>query len=277
MNTSFKIQTKDNLSLQGYTCPVSQTPNAVIVQVHGMGEYAERYEHVATFFSEKNIAWFSIDLRGHGRSEGKRGHTPDYEALLTDIEQLHRHASQSYSNLPIILYGHSMGGNLLLNYIIRKKPQVAGAIITSPYLRLSFEPPAWKVTLGKISAGILPTLTQPTGLDTKALSRDLNVVNAYDNDPLVHDKITSAFFVNVHTAGPYAIEHANQIQIPILLMHGTSDAITSYKASEELAHRNTKYITLKLWEGLYHEIHNEPEKLDVLNTMFDWMKNNHLF
>ncbi|MBE2247546.1 MAG: alpha/beta hydrolase [Candidatus Competibacteraceae bacterium] len=271
MNASFKIRTNDNLQLQGYTYHSSQSPRVVIVHAHGMGEHASRYEHVANFLSKKDIAWISMDHRGHGLSEGRRGHAPNYEALMNDVLLLHQEAVKTYPNTPIILYGHSMGGNLMLNYLIRMKPEISGAIITSPYLRLAFEPPGWKVALGKFSAGIIPTLTQPTGLDTKALSRDMQVVNDYENDPLVHDKISSAFFTCVHAAGPYAIENASLIQQPVLLMHGTSDQITSHKASEELAINNPQYITLKLWEGLYHEIHNEPEKEQVLNIMSEWI------
>lgn len=272
MKEAFQLITPDGITLQGYHNNTTATPNAVITLIHGMGEHAMRYEHVANFFNQHNIAFVSMDHRGHGRSSGKRGHAPNYEALMHDVEMLLQKTYELHPGVPVILYGHSMGGNLVLNYLIRKKPAVKGAIVTAPYLRLAFEPPAWKVKLGKLSAGILPSLSQPTGLDTKAISRDPEVVSRYEKDPLVHDKITSAFFVNVHFAGPYAIEHAQEIEVPILLMHGTADRLTSVDGSKEFAARAGKNVELKIWEGFYHELHNEPEKTEVLEYEVHWLK-----
>ncbi|MCX7744735.1 MAG: lysophospholipase [Flavobacteriales bacterium] len=272
MKETFQLNTPDGITLQGYTSNTASNPNAVITLIHGMGEHALRYEHVANFFNQHNIALVSMDHRGHGRSTGKRGHTPNYDALMHDVEMLLQKTNEMYANIPIILYGHSMGGNLVLNFLIRKKPAVKGAIVTAPYLRLAFEPPAWKVKLGKLSAGIIPSLSQPTGLDTKAISRDPEVVSKYEKDPLVHDKITSAFFVNVHFAGPYAIEHAKEIEIPLLLMHGTADRLTSVEGTKEFAAHAGKNVELKIWEGFYHELHNEPEKIEVLEYEINWLK-----
>lgn len=272
MKESFQLITADGITLQGYQYHTASQPKAVIVLIHGMGEHAMRYKHVAEYYNKQNVAFISIDLRGHGRSTGKRGHTPSYDALMSDLEILLKKTNEEYPGIPVILYGHSMGGNLVLNFLIRKKPDVKGAIVTAPYLRLAYEPPAWKVKLGKLSAGIFPSLTQSTGLDTKAISRDEAVVAAYEKDPLVHDKITSAFFVNVHFAGPYAIEHANDVQVPILLMHGTADRITSINGSREFANHAGSHVELKIWDGLYHELHNEPEKADVLEYETNWLK-----
>lgn len=272
MKEAFQLSTPDGITLQGYHSSTGSKPTAVIALVHGMGEHAMRYKHVAEYFNQLNIAMVSIDHRGHGRSTGKRGHTPSYDALMHDLEILLKKTNEEYPGVPVILYGHSMGGNLVLNFLIRKKPMVKGAIVTAPYLRLAFEPPAWKVKLGKLSAGILPSLSQPTGLDSKAISRDEEVVRMYEKDPLVHDKITSAFFVNVHFAGPYAIEHAKEIEVPVLLMHGTADRLTSVEGSKEFASRAGNNVELKIWEGLYHELHNEPEKIEVLDYEANWLK-----
>lgn len=273
MKESFQLTTADGIILQGYQHNTASHPKAVIVLIHGMGEHAMRYKHVAEYYNKHNIAFIGIDHRGHGRSTGKRGHTPSYDALMNDLELLLKKTNEEYPGVLVILYGHSMGGNLVLNFLIRKKPEVKGAIVTAPYLRLAFEPPAWKVILGKLSAGIYPSLSQPTGLDTKAISRDEKVVTAYEKDPLVHDKITAAFFVNVHFAGQYAIEHAKEVQVPVLLMHGTADRITSVNGSKEFATHAGSLVELKIWDGLYHELHNEPEKADVLEYETNWLKN----
>lgn len=266
------INTSEGLSLKGALQHPTLEPKGIIILVHGMGEHSGRYSHVSEFFTQHGFAVLRMDLRGHGISAGKRGHTPSYDHLMDDLRAICDKASELFPGIPMILYGHSMGGNLVLNFLIRRKPKLAAAIVTAPYLRLAFEPPSWKVALGKISASILPKLTQPTGLETAAISRDPHVVTAYEKDPLVHDKITSAFFVNVHFAGPYAIEHAAQIEAPTLVMHGTSDRLTSHNGSLEL-HSNTKgNVELKIWEGLYHELHNEPEKEEVMAYELKWLE-----
>ncbi len=272
MTTAIDVRTNDGIQLKGYLNK-SQTNDirGIIVLIHGMGEHAGRYSHVADFFSAVGFSVLRMDLRGHGSSEGKRGHTASYDHLMNDLNSVIVKARELYPNMPLVLYGHSMGGNLVLNFLIRRKPEIRAAVVTAPYLKLAFEPPSWKVALGKISAGILPTLTQSTGLETAALSRDPNVVAAYEKDALVHDRITSSFFVNVHFAGPYAIQNADQIKVPTLVMHGTSDRLTSHKGSEELDQKSMKNVEVRILDGWYHELHNEPEKEKLLNDILYWI------
>lgn len=271
MANNFDLTTSDGLKLSGeYFIPTAEN-KGVIVLIHGMGEHFGRYYHVAKFFETIGYATIGMDLRGHGKSEGKKGHTTSYDQLMNDIDLLIKKANELFVGKPVILYGHSMGANLAANFAIRRKPTLKGLILTGPYFKLAFAPPAWKVKLGKISAGIIPTLTQPTGLEVEAISRDETVVNAYKNDSLVHDKITSAFFVNVHAAGPYAIEYAKELNIKTLVMHGAADRLTSSKGSEEFTHQNPQMIEMKLWEGFYHEIHNEKEKQQVFDYIANWI------
>lgn len=271
MANNFELTTSDGLKLVGESTSPSGEIKGVIVLLHGMGEHFGRYQHVAKYFAGIGYAIVGIDHRGHGKSEGKKGHTPSYDQLMNDIDLLVKKATELFPGKPVILYGHSMGANLAANFTLRKKPVLKGLILTGPYFKLAFDPPAWKVKLGKISAGIIPTLTQPTGLEVEAISRDEAVVSAYKSDPLVHDKITSSFFVNVHTAGPYAIEHAKDLTIKTLAMHGTADRLTSSKGTEEFAAQNPSMIELKLWDGFYHEIHNEKEQQQVFDYMANWM------
>ena len=271
MAKTFHLTTTDGLQLAGEYYIPQQDIKGVIALVHGMGEHFGRYQHVAEFFSTIGYATVGMDHRGHGKSQGKRGHTPSFNHLMDDITLLLNKTQELFAGMPAILYGHSMGGNLAANYTIRRKPDLKGLILTDPYFKLAFEPPAWKVTLAKLFAGLIPTLTQPTGLEVAAISRDEAVVNAYKNDPLVHDKITSSFFINVHPAGLYPIEHAKELQVKTLAMHGTADRLTSAKGTEEFANNNPQMIELKLWEGFYHEIHNEKEKQQVFDYMAGWL------
>ena len=271
MKTFKKIKSGDHLELILYKSDV-KTPKAVVFIIHGMGEHAKRYAHVSEYFKNINIAVVAIDLRGHGNSQGKRGHMPSYEDIMNDLLLAVKEVSDFYSDLPMIMYGHSMGGNLTLNYLLRYPEHIAGAIVTSPYLRLGFEPPRWKVLLAKFSANIYPALSQPTGLDQSALSRIPQVIAEYQNDKLVHDKITASFFINIHHAGISAIENAAKITTPLLLMHGSLDRLTSPEGSKEFYAKAKSNVTFHLWEGLYHEIHNEPEKLEVFKKEVEWIE-----
>lgn len=271
METTFQLTTKDNLQLKGIVKKV-ENPVAILLFIHGMGEHIRRYEHVMDYYNAHNITCMGMDLRGHGESAGHRGHTPSYEHLMNDLQLLLDEGKKIGGNLPVFIYAHSMGGNLALNFLIRKKPKIEGAIVTGPYLRLAFNPPKWKIFLGHLTAKLVPCLTQSTGLDVTAISRDVNVVEKYKTDPLVHDKITSAFFVNVHFAGPYAIEHAHEIQVPVLIMHGLADKLTWSQGSSEFAANAKSFVNLKLWPDLFHEIHNEPEKQEVFDYQWSWLK-----
>ena len=267
----FKFKTFGGLQLFAQSWQPEAKPRAVICLIHGMGEHSGRYTHVADQLTQAGYTLLSFDLRGQGQSKGLRGHTPSYDALLNDINSLLNEADKCFPELPRFLYGHSLGGNLALNYVLRRQPQLKGVIVTGPWLRLAFEPPRFKIILAQITNYIWPSFSQKSGLDTKALSRDSEVVYACENDPLVHDHISARMFISGHKAGRWALEHASELTIPLLLMHGGDDKMASLEASREFADKITKNCTLKIWDGLYHEIHNEPEKQEVLTFLINWL------
>jgi len=273
-HNEFKFKTFDGLQLFGQSWQPENHPKAVICLVHGMGEHSRRYVHVADRLTKAGYAIFTFDLRGHGKSSGPRGHIPSYEALMQDISFLLEAANKQFPQIPSFLYGHSLGGNLVLNYVLRRQVQLKGVIVTGPWLRLAFEPSAFKIILGKMMNKIWPSFSQSSGLDINALSHDPEVVHAYENDPLVHDHISARMFIGIYQAGQWALEHASEFSLPLLLMHGGDDKITSCKASCEFAKKliDSKNCTFKLWEGLYHEIHNEPEKKEVFKFLIDWLE-----
>ena len=270
-HTEFKFKTFDGLQLFGQSCQPEDRPRAVVCLIHGLGEHSGRYVHVADRLTKAGYVIFAFDLRGHGKSEGLRGHTPSYEALMQDISSLLEAANKQFPQISSFLYGHSLGGNLVLNYVIRRQSYLKGVIATAPWLRLAFEPPAFKIALGKITNYIWPSFSQKNGLDTKALSHDLEVVHSYENDPLVHDRISARTFISTYQAGQWALEHASEFSIPLLLMHGGDDKIISVEAGREFASKITENCTLKIWDELYHEIHNEPEKEEVFKFLINWL------
>jgi alpha-beta hydrolase superfamily lysophospholipase len=266
-----KWKTRDGLDIHGLGWEPDGKIKAVVSLVHGQGEHTARYRNVAAALTRAGYALFGFDQRGHGKSGGPRGHTPSYDHLMDDVEDLLKQSAQRYPGLPQFLYGHSFGGNEVLNFAIRRKPTLAGVIATGPWLKLAFEPPAFKVALGRIMNNIAPGFTQASGLEVAALSRDPKVVDAYVNDPLVHDKISARQFLSIRDAGVWALEHAAEFSLPLLLMHGGADRIVSADATREFAHKGRKNITLQIWDEWYHEIHNEPEQVEVFKTMIIWM------
>ena len=267
----WRFKTHDGLELFAHAFPPENDPKAVVCMVHGHGEHVERYEHVAAAFNKAGYALIGFDHRGHGRSEGKRGHTPSYDALLDDITAFITEVNAYYPDLPHFVYGHSMGGNLVLNYLLRRNPTCKGAIATGPWIKLAFEPPAIQVSLGKTMDKLFPAFILNSGLETDAISRDADVVQRYIDDPLVHDKISARLFVGMYESGLWSLDQAKNFSHPLLLMHGSADRITSAEASREFAEKAGENVTLKIWDGFYHEIHNEPEKEEVFKTIIDWL------
>ena len=246
---------------------------AIVALVHGFGEHSGRYQHVADFLNIHGYAVVALDLRGHGKSGGKRGHSPSNDTTYDDVELFIRHVKKiGGETLPLFLYGHSMGGNFILNTILRRNTGgVKGLVATGPLVSLAFKPKPIMLFLGKTLRSIAPTFSQPGGVLTQYLSHDKAVVQAYIDDPLVHTTITTAAGMNLLESSEYLNTYQGTMPIPTLIMHGTADFLTYQPASEAFANRVKGDITYRKWEGLYHEIHNEPEKMQVLEEIVAWL------
>jgi alpha-beta hydrolase superfamily lysophospholipase len=268
----FTQQASDGIQFYFQSWMPETPPKAVICLVHGLGEHSGRYAHVAAALNDAGYALFGFDLRGHGKSGGPRGHTPSYEILMDDIDRLLDEAAARYPGLPRFLYGHSLGGNLVLNYALRRKAGLAGVVATSPAIRTATPPPGSQIALAKIMNRIRPGMQMANGLALDGLARDPEVIRAYTNDPLVHNKISVRLALEMLQAGEWALAHAAEFPLPLLLAHGSADKLTSAPASAEFAKKVPGDYTFKLWDGFYHETHNEPEKAEVLSFMIDWLQ-----
>ena len=247
--------------------------HAVVILVHGMGEYSMRYERtVVPLLLKSSIAVISYDQFGHGHSQGKKGDHPGYNYLLDSIEHLITKAAVLFPSKPVFLYGHSMGGNVVINFTLRRTHHLKGVIATSPFLRLAFDPPGWKIFFGKLIGKIYPSVTMPNELDLQFLSKDQHEIEAYKNDPLIHDKVSTRYSLKMMKAGEWAIQHASSLTTPMLLMHGTKDQITSHLASKEFADNAKGMVTFVPVENGYHELHHDLEKDMVLAQICDWIK-----
>lgn len=243
----------------------------IVVLVHGLGEHSGRYlTDVVPRLIERNLVVFSYDNFGHGKSGGKRGHCPDYDALLQLLDNVIAKARMHFPNNPVFLYGHSMGGNLVLNYALRFKSHLAGVIATSPYLKLAFQPPQWKMLIGRALLRFWPNFTMSSGLDPEGLSRIAAEVNKYKQDPLVHDRVSPMFIFPIQEAGDWAIDNAHKLRTHVLLLHGTGDKIIDYRGTEHF-YKNSKRAELRLLEGGYHELHKDVGCNDSLDMIVVWI------
>jgi alpha-beta hydrolase superfamily lysophospholipase len=272
-HTTFNFTSKDGLNLFGrlWTSP-SPSPKGKVYLIHGLGEHTGRYADLAETFNQQGYHLAGFDLRGHGLSKGKRGHTPSYDHLLDDIQLFIKETQNRLpDNLPGFIYGHSLGGNLVLNFGLRRPSDMRGFIVTAPLIETAFEPPKAKLFAARVLSRIMPALTMKNGLERPALSRDQAIVEAYESDPYVHDLLSARLGFTMLESGKYALEHAAEWKAPLLLMHGTADRICSCPASEAFAQTAGTSIDLVLWEGGYHEIHNDLEKEKVILKMVHWM------
>ncbi len=251
--------------------PVVVQPKAVACLVHGLGEHSSRYAHVAEAFGKDGFILLSYDLRGHGRSGGARGHISSIEDFMQDIDVMLEQARSRYPGLPLFLYGHSLGGIQVLHYGLLRKPNVKGVIATSSGLRTALENQPAKIMAAKVLGALVPKATLPSGLDSTGISRNQAVVEAYQNDPLVHDKISLGFGKIMLGVTRWTLEHAGEFPLPLLLLHGKADRIAFSTGSMEFAEPLKEKCTLVLWEGGYHELHNEAEQAEVFRTMTLWM------
>ena len=266
----FSWSTPRNIPLYACEFKPDGPAKAVIVLVHGIGEHIGRYEHVARMFTDHSYAVIGADLVGHGKSGGQRGHVDAYDDFLDIIDWMLKEASVRYPDLPRFLYGHSLGGNLVLYYTEKRAPQIAGVIATSPALEVTKVPPL-KLALGKLMYSIYPRFKMTNSLDVTGLSRNEAVVSAYQADPLVHPFVSAHLGLDLLGAGKVIRENSAQLKIPLLLMHGEKDRLVNASGTREFASHlggNVKYVEMP---GAYHELHNEIIKDDVFQIWLDWL------
>jgi acylglycerol lipase len=268
----WKWKSFDGLDMFAQGWASEKDPKAVVCLVYGLGEHIGRYAHVGAAFAAAGYALLGFDLRGHGKSGGARGHTPSLEAFFKDIDDFVCEAETRYPSAPRFLYGHSLGGLLSLSYGLSHKLNVRGMIVSSPGLRTAIHEQKMKLMLAKVLGSLAPTITLPSELVTAHISRDPQVVTAYVNDPLVHDKITTGFGRAGLEATDIVFKRAAQFPVPLLLVYCSEDKIAFPRGSEEFARLAPQgLVTLKRYEGLYHEPHNEPEKAEVLKDYIHWL------
>lgn len=271
-NQTYNWKTADNLNLFAQSWKPDSEIKAVVTLVHGFGEHSTRYTPYIEYFLKKGIAFVGFDHRGHGKSEGKRGAIKSYTAFMNDLDLVLAKSKELFPNVPQFIYGHSMGGNIAFNYLLRRKPKLAGGIITSPWFALTNDPNFLLKGMVSFLKNFFPNVTIESGLETKYISTVNQEVEKYNNDPLNHGRISFRLFSSITKSGVYAIAHAKELEIPVLMFHGSADKITAPLASKLAANANKKYIEYKTWRDKYHELHNEDIRPEIAAEVINWIE-----
>ncbi len=245
-------------------------PRAVVVIVHGICEHSGRYDHTASRFNEWDYSVYRFDLRGHGRSGGQRGFVENYERFIDDTDLVLNVARQENLGLPIFLLGHSMGGFISVAYGVKHPDRLSGLIHSGAAVMVL---PAVKDLGENFDYNAMALSPVPNSL-SNLISRDPKVVKAYDDDPLVLKEFTMKLMGEIFITGVnWLLENMSSYRSPCLILHGGDDQIVPAESSRNLYNRIASTDKqIKIYEGLYHEILNEPEKETVLTDIHQWIE-----
>ena len=253
----------------------AESERARMVISHGLGEHSGRYGNVIERVLPKGISVWVPDHRGHGQSGGKRGHVLNFVQYLSDLRLAVALAKKDMpGDIPCFLLGHSMGGLIALYFAQRYPELIDGVVASSPCLGMVIEIPAVKKVLGSFMSYVWPGLTMGNELDATKISHDPIVVNAYENDPLVHGRVTARFFTELMAAMESVNQQASTLNVPVLMQVAGEDYLVNADSSKRFFEKLTlQDKTLHVYDGLYHEIYNAPEdqKERVLEDLEAWL------
>ncbi len=275
---SDRITTSDNVELFWQSWRPEQ-PVGVIVLIHGLADHSGRYAATAEHFAQHGWVIYACDLRGHGlSSDGHkpgRVHVDDFDDYARDVDAILGLAREHHPKLPRVILGHSMGGLISLRYAIANPDVLDGAVITSP--TLGAHPDAQLSNLLVLAVRFLskvsPRMLFPSDLDASAVSSDPEVVKAYIGDALVSDKVSARWYTSFTRAMADIQDDAAELRIPTLLMQSGADTLVDPETTRRWAAKvpatNMEFV---VWDGLYHEMFNEPEKDKVRVRVEEWLQ-----
>ena len=258
---------KQELNLNIYT-PDTKDPRVVILGVHGFGEFGERYRKVAEYFTDQGAAFYIHDQRGHGLTPGHRGIIDSYDSFLDDIDLVLKTISEEQGNKPVVLYGHSMGGNIAIRYLMtRKGDNIASSIISSPWLKLYKDTPLFLVKIMEKVLGPGFRIKAKIG----SLSHDRDHLKEVNSSGLYHNYISTTMARGVIESGLFILDNPELLTTPTLLMSAEFDNVVDLKSIENFASCCSENLEYIKWPDMFHELHNEKERQQVLAAAWDFI------
>jgi acylglycerol lipase len=268
-----KFTGRNNFNLYSQSWLPDGNPHAVLLVVHGLAEHSSRYANVVNYFVPRGYAVYSFDLRGHGKSEGKRGYVEHFSYYLDDLKTYYDIVRQENKNAKIFMVGHSIGGTIATAFAINHPKELDGLIISAVVLKAGASVTKLTILMAKVLSFLLPTMGV-SPIDASTISRDKAVVDAYVNDPLVYrSKISARLGTELLNEMKRLLSKISELSLPILIMNGTADRLSNPASSKMLFEGvSSKDKTLKLYNDFYHEIFNEPERQQVFTDMEAWLR-----
>jgi alpha-beta hydrolase superfamily lysophospholipase len=264
------LSSRDGTRLAWRAWPVT-TPRAVLAGVHGLGEHSGRYARLAEAMAPHGYACYALDLRGMGRSAGRRGHVDRWRHWVDDCAAFHDMVLERSGDVEVVPLGHSFGGVVVASAVLDGAMRPRRFALSNPAFRPAVVVPGWKLLLGRASSGLVPTLTLSNEVDAGLLSRDPSVAAEYAADPLVHDRISSRLFTEWVAASEAALRRAGDLTIPCLLIVSEDDRIIDREGSLEFARRAGAQARVVSYPGRYHEPFNDLDADEVFADLAAWL------
>jgi alpha-beta hydrolase superfamily lysophospholipase len=248
------------------------TPRAVVGLLHGYADHGKRYQHVADAWADRGIATIAIDMRGHGRSEGKRGYCERFDEFLDDSAELTRLVQERAPGVPAFLFGHSFGGLVASATVLAQPSPWRGLVLTSPYFGMALDVPAAKLLVGKLASRIVPALSLPSGMGGAQMTHDPARVQAYENDPLIFKTVTARWFTEAAAAQDATLARAASLALPLYVVASGADPVAKFARTRQFFDAAGS-ADKKFQErpGLFHEVLNEPEWPSLAGGIADFI------
>jgi alpha-beta hydrolase superfamily lysophospholipase len=264
------LASRDGTRLSWRAWPVPE-PRAQVLVVHGLGEHSGRYERLARALNEHGYGCWAVDLRGMGRSDGRRGHVNRWRQWIEDCAAFADLVQERSGQVEVVPLGHSFGGVVVASAVLGGALRPRRCVLSNPAFRPAVAVPGWKLALGRATSGLVPTLTMGNEVDPALLSRDPAVATEYAADPLVHDRISSRLFTEWVRASEDAMRRAGELSVPCLLIVSGDDRIIDREGALEFARRAGDRATVLSFPGRFHEPFNDLDAEEVFYRLAAWL------
>ena len=278
METAIETVRVDGMRLHAQFAPPSDDSNGVMIGVHGLGDHSQHFDILHSPAARRRFAVAAFDLPGHGQSPGRKGHAKSYDSLLRAIGAMSRQCVDRYGDCPQWIVGHSMGGNLVTNYLLRQNeiapdaPAPAGAILYSPMLMPPVNVTRPQIFAAWLTGYLLPSIRVHKDAPIEKLTADPAMQDRIARDGLRHGKLSIYLATQLLAQGRWAVDHAREIDVPVLIMDGEADEMVDRDATAGASTRIGRNATHVTWPGGRHDLLHDVDRGAVIERTFTWLE-----